>query len=215
MKEHKNKIIVSIIAIIILVGIIIVSTVGFKVNLKYHANKKIEINMSKKFELDDIKKIASDVLDEKVIAQKVEIYEDAVKIVAEEINEEEKNEIVNKINENYELNIESNEIKVEEVANARIRDLVKPYSTPIIVLTLVILIYMVLRYYRLNSFMVFYKTILNAMVGQAITFSLFAIFRIEIGFLTVPIAIVTYILSMMYSAKKFEEELEELKKEEE
>lgn len=215
MKEHKNKIIVSIIAIIILVGIIIVSTVGFKVNLKYHANKKIEINMNKKFELDDIKKIASDVLDEKVIAQKVEIYEDAVKIVAEEINEEEKNEIVNKINEKYELNIESNEIKVEEVANARIRDLVKPYSTPIIVLTLVILIYMVLRYYRLNSFMVFYKTILNAMVGQAITFSLFAIFRIEIGFLTVPIAIVTYILSMMYSAKKFEEELEELKKEEE
>ena len=215
MKEHKNKIIVSIIAIIILVGIIIVSTVGFKVNLKYHANKKIEINMSKKFELDDIKKIASDVLDEKVIAQKVEIYEDAVKIVAEEINEEEKNEIVNKINEKYELNIESNEIKVEEVANARIRDLVKPYFTPFIVLTLVILIYMVLRYYRLNSFMVFYKTILNTMVGQAITFSLFAIFRIEIGFLTVPIAIVTYILTMMYLAKKFEEESDELKKEEE
>lgn len=215
MKEHKNKIIISIIAIIVLIGIIVISTIGFKVSLKYHENKKIEISMSKKFELNDIEKISKEVIGKKVIAQKVEIYEDAVKIVAEDITEEQKNEIINKINEKYEVNIDKESVKIQEVPHARLRDLIKPYITPFIIMTIVVLIYMVLRYYKLNSLMVFLKTLLDIVVGQALLFSLFAILRIEIGIITIPLVIVTYILSIMYCTQNCEKKLEEIVKEEE
>ena len=215
MKEHKNKKIISIITIIVLIGIIVISTVGFKVSLKYHENKKIEISMSKKFELNDIEKISKEVIGKKVIAQKVEIYEDAVKIVAEDITEEQKNEIINKINEKYEVNIDKESVKIQEVPHARLRDLIKPYITPFIIMTIVVLIYMVLRYYKLNSLMVFLKTLLDIVVGQALLFSLFAILRIEIGIITIPLVIVTYILSIMYCTQNCEKKLEEIVKEEE
>ncbi len=215
MKEQKSKIAIFIVSLIILIGIIIIATVGFRVSLKYQESKKIEVNLGKKFELEDIKKIAQKELDSKVLIQKVEIYEDAVSIISKEINEEQKNEIINKINEKYELKVEKDNIKIEEVPHARLGDLVRPYVTPVIVMTIIILIYMISRYYKLNSGVVLAKTILAVGIGQALLFSILAIVRIEIGKMTVPIAIIVYILSLIYCTKMFEEELEEIKKLEE
>ena len=98
----KQKILIVLLAIIIISGIIVTVTIGLKFDLKYEKSQKIELNLKKEFEISDIKTITDEVLKgQDVIIQKVELYEDMVSIISNQITEEQKNNIVQKINEKY------------------------------------------------------------------------------------------------------------------
>ncbi len=85
MKEisKKTKIIALLIAIVIIVGIIMIVTMGLKFDLKYQEAKKNTIVFRKKdFEISDIQKITKETLpNQEVMIQKVEVYEDTVSIL--------------------------------------------------------------------------------------------------------------------------------------
>ena len=84
------KKVVSILLICLLIaGIILISTMGFNVGLKYSENTQIAINIGKKFDVRDVKAIASEVFGkQRVIVQKVELYEDMVQITVKDATEE-------------------------------------------------------------------------------------------------------------------------------
>ena len=100
--NSKNKLIYSVICLIIVVGTIVALIAGFNVEKNYKQNQKIEIYLGRKVEFDKISQIADEVFGKnKATVQIVEIYNESVQISAVEISEEQKNNLVEKINNLY------------------------------------------------------------------------------------------------------------------
>lgn len=215
MKNLKNKIIIGIAILIFVVGIIVVAVKGFNVDLEYQDTKKIEANIGKSFEKEDIENIVKEVLGkERFIIQKVEIYEDSVSITAKEITDEQRDNIVSKINEKYDTDLKTEDITIITVPRVHLSDLIKKYRTPFIIATVCILVYLMVRYYKLNSLKVLLRTIIVVAILQAELFSIIAIIRIPVGKLTVPVVLTVYMLSLVGCTTYFEKKLAEKKKEE-
>lgn len=215
MKNLKNKIIIGIAILIFVVGIIVVAVKEFNVDLEYQDTKKIEANIGKSFEKEDIENIVKEVLGkERFIIQKVEIYEDSVSITAKEITDEQRDNIVSKINEKYDTNLKTEDITIITVPRVHLSDLIKKYRTPFIIATVCILVYLMVRYYKLNSLKVLLRTIIVVAILQAELFSIIAITRIPVSKLTVPVVLTVYMLSLVGCTTYFEKKLAEKKKEE-
>ena len=191
--KTKNKVLILVGIIIIIIGIVITVTKGFNFDLRYEGGKRIELNLQKTFESSDIKQIAKEVIGQDVVIQKVEIYEDAVSILSKDITEEQKNQIVTKINEKYGTEINAENTEIITVPHTHLRDLAQPYIIPFVIATVVILIYIGIRYYKLNIIKTIAKTIGIVIIWQVILYSIMAITRIPIGRLTLPLIILVYV----------------------
>ena len=206
MKVMKR--VVSILLICLLIaGIIVIAVKGFNVGLKYSENTQIAINIGKTFEINDIKQITSEVFKgQRVIIQKVELYEDMVQITVKEASEEQINELNTKINEKYELENSIDDVELVQNANVRLRTLIKPYILPISILSIVTILYAMIVYRKQGILYVLYTTAMAIVAPQAILSSLYAVTRIPINRLTSIIAVVVYIASititMIYFGKK-------------
>ena len=78
---------------------------GFNVNLKYRAHKVAVISLNQDYNVKDIKSIASEVLGKKETQiEKYGAYGDQVAINADEITDDQLENIVSKINEKYNIN---------------------------------------------------------------------------------------------------------------
>ena len=207
MKEPQNKTGILLAILIIVIGIIMIFVKGFNFDLKYQDAKRIEFNLGKEFDSTEMKALAKEALGQEVAIQKVEVYEDAVSILVKDINDEQKSNLVAKVNEKYGTGITTDETEVITVPHTRLRDLVKPYILPFTIATIVILVYIAIRYFKLNSLKVIGKTIVTVVLTQALLFSIIAITRIPIGRLTIPMVLTVYMISLEYCTTKFEKEL--------
>ena len=213
--KTKNKVLILVGIIIIIIGIVITVTKGFNFDLRYEGGKRIELNLQKTFESSDIKQIAKEVIGQDVVIQKVEIYEDAVSILSKDITEDQKNQIKTKINEKYGTEINAENTEIITVPHTHLRDLAQPYIIPFVIATVVILIYIGIRYYKLNIIKTIAKTIGIVIIWQVILYSIMAITRIPIGRLTIPLTLTIYMLSFVYCTTKFEKDLKQQKQSEE
>ena len=102
MKQKETKILIALIAIILILGTIMIATKGIAFELKYQDSQKVELNIGKEFEEKDIKSITSEVFGKQpVMIQSIEVYKDAVSITTTEITEEQKANLISKVNEKY------------------------------------------------------------------------------------------------------------------
>lgn len=214
MKEPRNKTGILLAILIIVIGIIMIFVKGFNFDLRYQDAKRVEFNLGKEFDSSEMKALAEETLGQEVIIQKVEVYEDAVSILTKDISDEQKENLVAKVNEKYGTEITTDETEVITVPHTRLRDWVKPYVLPFIIATIVILAYIAIRYFKLNSLKVIGKTILIVVLAQALLFSAITITRIPIGRLTMPMVLTVYMLSLAYCTTKFEKELADTEKSE-
>lgn len=204
----KQKIVFAIIALIIIVGAVITLTIGLNFDLRYEETKRVELYLGKDFEVSDIKEITNETIpDQSVIIQKVEVFEDSVRIIAKEITEEQKQNLVNKINEKYETEIEVDSTEIVTIPHTRGRDIVKPYIIPFTIATIITLVYMAVRYKKLGIAKTVLKTVIVSIIAQALLLSVIAITRIPIGRLTIPMVIAVYLLTLIGMTTKFEKEL--------
>ena len=210
----KSKIVIGIIALVIIVGIIVTLTVGLNFDLRYQDSKRIELYLETDFNISDIKQITNEVIPgEQVIIQKVEVYEDTVSITAKDITDEQKQSIIDKANEKYGTELSADSVEVESVPNTRGRDIIKPYITPFAIATLIILVYMAIRYRKLGVVKTLLKTIIILVVAQATLLSVMAITRIAIGFITIPLVITVYLLTLVGLTSYFEKRFANRKEE--
>lgn len=205
--SKKSLAIILVIATIIIAGVIITLTTGLNFDLKFQATKKVELYLNKEFEIKDMKQITDETIGNDVIIQKVEVFEDTVSITAKDITEEQKTNLINKVNEKYGTTLKAEEIKILTNSNVRGRDIVKPYIIPFIIATLIILVYMAIRYRKLGFIKVILKTIGILVLVQAILLSLIAITRFPVGRLTIPTVITTYLLTLVVLTNKYENKL--------
>lgn len=206
--SKKTKIIFTIIAIIILIGIAITCTIGLNFDLRYRDSKRMELYLEQEFNISDIKQMTDEVMPgKKVIIQKVEVYEDTVSITAEDITDEEKQSLIDKVNEKYGTTLAAESTEIETIPNTRGRDIVKPYVVPFGIATLIILVYMAIRYRKLGVIKTLLKTIIITIIAEMVLLSIMAITRIPIGLITIPLVITVYLLTLIGLTTYFEKEL--------
>lgn len=205
--DNKTKILALLTLLIIVVGVIIILVKGLNFDLRYEESKKIELYIAKDFEISDIKKITDETIpNESVLIQKVEVYEDSVSIIAKEITDEQKTNLINKVNEKYGTELSADTTEVESIPHTRGRDIVKPYIVPFAIATILILAYMAIRYYKLGAIKIILKTVGISVLAQAVLLSIIAITRIPIGRLTIAMVIAVYMITLIGITTKFEKE---------
>lgn len=211
----KQKIVMIIIALIILVGTILTFTIGLNYDLRFQEAKKVVLYINKEFEVSDVRKIVKEVIpNQEIIIQKVEVYEDSISITAKEITEEQKQDLVNKINEKYNTELSADSIEIVTIPHTRGRDIVKPYVVPFVIATAITLVYIAIRYYKLGAIKTVLKTALISVLAQIVLLDVIAITRIPVGRLTIPMVITVYMLTLIGIITKLEKKLENKNKKE-
>lgn len=211
----KTKLICIVLAIVIIAGIAVVATMGFNIQLDMQNNNIIELNIEKDFEISDIKNITNEIFgNQEVIIQKVEVFEDTVSITAKEITDEQKKQIIDKVNEKYGTELNSDNIEIQYIPNMKLKDLVKPYIFAFSLSSVLIILYMMIRYKKLGTIKILLKTICSIIIAQAALLSIIAITRVPVGRLTIPMVIIVYIVTLFALTNNFENKLTEIKEEE-
>lgn len=210
----KQKIALIIFAVIMIAGLVVTFTVGFNFELKMQETKKIELYLQKSFEISDIKNMTNEVMPEQeVIIQKVEVFEDSVSIIAKDITEEQKQQLIEKVNGKYQTELSADSIEIVTIADTNERDLIKPYIVPFAISSALILVYMAIKYRKIGSLKTIIKVILTIIVSQSSLFSLIAITRFPIGRLTIPMIITVYVFTLLVITTKLEKQLQNKNKE--
>ena len=183
---------------LIIAGVIVVATIGFNVGTKYSETTQISIKIGKEFEIKDIQKIASEVFDKQnVLVQYVELYKDMVQITVKDASEEQIKNLNEKVNEKYEISNEISDILVTEQSNVRLRDIAKPYIIPVVTVSIITILYVMIAFRKLGVWQVLYNTLMNMVSTQAILAGIYAVARIPVNRLTMVIAMVLYIASIV------------------
>ena len=209
-KSKQLKIILML--LVIIAGIVMIAVKGFNFDLKYQDTQRVELYLKTEFNISDIRQITDEVFgNQKVMIQKVEVFEDSVSITTTSISDEQKSNLITKINEKYGTELTAEDTTVEDIGHTRGRDIIKPYILPFAIAVIVVLIYLGIRYNKLSIAKVIAKSIGIMALAQILLFSVMAITRIPIGRLTIPMVILVYLLTLFGITNKFEKDLSKKK----
>ena len=204
----KNKILAGV-AVIILIGIIIIAAVGFNLDTNYKEYKLIEIKIGKEFNISDIESITNEVFSKKKVEiQKVGDFEETVviKLADSDISDEQKNTLNTKINEKFGIENSVDDIIVNVVPKIKVFDLIKPYIVPIAIITVVVLIYMAIRFRKIGVVKVVVQTVGMTVMAELLYFAIIAITRHQINELVMPVALVIYVTILALLTGMFEKQ---------
>ena len=220
--NKKNKITLGIILAIILIGIIIVAIKGFNIGLSLRPHDTFYYVFEQEYNIADVKKVCKEVFGNKIFRIRgVEVFNDAIYIETATINDEEEKALAQKIDALYkEKNEESTEDVVEEIkyeiyhdSNIEILDELQPYVFPIALSALIILVYVAIRFKKLNEGKI-YKTLLNliceSLIVVLLPLSIIAIIRLPIEVLTFSILIIIEIIYLIIKFIILENKLSEI-----
>ena len=212
----KNKnFVISLIVLIVLAGIVMIAVEGFNFDLKYQDTQRVELYLQTQFEISDIKQITNEIFgNQRVMIQKVEVFEDSVSITTTSISDDQKSNLVTKINEKYGTELTAEDIEVQNITHTRGRDIIKPYIVPFAIAVIAILIYMAIKYYKLNMLKVISQSAAILLLAQIVLFCIIAIARIPIGRLTIPMVILVFLLTVFGLTCNLEKKLTKKKVEE-
>ena len=212
----NKKIIIICLLIVLAIGVIMIAVKGLRFDLTYSDAKQLNLYINKQFEVKDVKQITNEILGNKPVKiRKIELYQDAICITASEITEEQKQQIIDKVNEKYGTELKSEDTQIMNLSHVRGREVLKQYILPIIVASIIILIYLVIKYHKLGAFKVLLQTIGIMVLAQLELLSIIAITRFPIGRLTISIALIVYILTLLGITITFEKKLQKFNEENE
>ena len=206
MKQKNIKIIIiSIMTLIILAGIVVTGIYGFNKELKYSQSQSIDVYIEQEADAAKIKEIVNENLgNSNNMVQTVEIYKDLVTIRAKEITDEQKNNIVNKIKENYEFSQTAEDTTINTVPETKRIEMYKKYIVPFAISGVLVLVYMAIRYYKKGILKVLGRTIIFPIFGELFLLSIISITRMPVGKFTPVLVIAMYIASILMVIKQNE-----------
>ena len=212
--KNKNIIIYVIICLIIIAGIAVWESKGFRTEMQFTPRKEIELTNYTGIEISDIESIIAEVLgNTKFIVQPVETFGNAVVIVAKDITEEQRNNIVTKFNEKYGTELKSENIEIVSIPFTRIKDVIKRFIAPGIASLVLVLAYFVIRYKNIGWKKVTIKTLLTPVVAELLLFSIISIIRVPFSRLAVSLGVGTYVSIIILLTILFENQRNKIIKE--
>lgn len=205
--KNKKVIIYSIIVLIIIAGIVSAFVGKFNYTLMFSEHKQIDVYLGRTYDLKDIKQIAEETFNgSKIVYREIETFHDSISINVKEANEEQIKTLESKLKEKYEISGDTQILETTNVAHIKGIDIIKPYITSIIVATVLVLIYTAIRYFKLGVIKVTLTMFVRIVAIEALLLSIIAIFKIQIGTWTLPIAIFAYMLIVLGTTIQYENE---------
>lgn len=213
MEKIKNPKMIYLIAVmIILVGMIVTGIWKTNFSLDYTEHTRIDVYLGKDYNLEDMKQITKEVFPkEEIHYQEIETFHDALSIHVSTLTDEQLATFKEKIKETYELEETDHSIVTTTVPHYRIRDIVKPYMIPMIMVTIIILVYVGIRYLNLGMYKVIGVLLLRLFVSEAVLASIIQIARIPVGVSIMPIAILVYIVVTTLTMVGYEKQISKKK----
>lgn len=188
--SKKSKILCVILAVIFIAAIISTAIRGLKVDINYSEGVTMVLDIGKEFETKDIRDIAKEIWSGKdVLVQKVEVYDESVSVKVPELNEEQINNFVTKINEKYQLELTSADVSVLYNSNERLRNIVRPYIIPLIIATALIVVYYSIRFKGVKEIL---NLLLTLIAVEGIIYSIHALLLMPINIFTMPVVMMAY-----------------------
>lgn len=200
--SKKSKIISIILIIIFIIAIVLTGIRGLNVDLNYSEGVSILFNLNQQFNTKDVESIAREVWpDGQIIVQKVEVYDETALIKVSSVNDEQITNLVNKINEKYGLELAQSDISVQYNSNVQIRDIVRPYIVPMLIATALIVVYYSIRFRGVKEIL---DLLIKLIFAEGILYSIYAITRLPIDVLTMPIGMLVFAGVTIYVTIKHE-----------
>lgn len=209
----KKSVLYVVIGLIIIIGIALGMLKGLNYSLEYQANQKIELYIGKVVDRKDIEEITNNVFgknENKV--QIVEIFNDMVAITVKDSNDEQIENFVNAINEKYGVEYTKDDVEIIKESQMSISDIIKPYIIPIIIALALVVIYIAIRYHKLGFWKILLSTILWIIVIEALLYSIYAIIRLPVNAITIPIALMVFVFTVLGIIMNSENKLKLIKK---
>ncbi len=207
----SKKIIILGLILLIVAGLVVVALKGFNVYLMLEQHESINIFIGKETNIKEVKDICKEVFGKKaVVVRSVDFFRDSFNISSQSITDEERNNLVTKINEKYGTELEAENIERMKVSNVRIRDLIRPYIKPVIISVVVIVAYLVIRFRKMNTFELLGKLFVLVALTELAIASLIAIVRIPVSPVIVNLMTVIAVVELVLYIAKKEKEREEL-----
>lgn len=209
--KNIQKVIYIIIAILIIAGICVVSIKGYKKELDYSDRQIIVLTNNLGFDKTKVEEIAKNVLvNKEVKVLEVERFSNAVEIISTEINEQEKEDIINKVNEEYTLEIQKDDISIIDIKETKIKDMINPYIFSVILTFILIIVYFMIMYHKLGLKNIFAKSVFIPILFEIMYFSVIAIARVPLGKVVFAISMGIYVLSIGYLSFSFHNKKQKL-----
>ena len=200
--SKKSKIISIILIIIFIIAIVLTGIRGLNVDLNYSEGVSILFNLNRQFNAKDIESLAREIWpDGQIIVQKVEVYDETALIKVSSVNDENLQSLVDKVNEKYGLELQLSDISVQYNSNVQIRDIVRPYIVPMLITTALIVLYYSIRFRGVKEIL---DLLIKLIFAEGILFSIYAITRLPIDVLTMPIGMLVFAGVTIYVTIKHE-----------
>ena len=200
--SKKSKIISIILIIIFIIAIVLTGIRGLNVDLNYSEGVSILFNLNQQFNTKDIERLAREIWpDGQIIVQKVEVYDETALIKVSSVNDENLQSLVDKVNEKYGLELQLSDISVQYNSNVQIRDIVSPYIVPMLITTALIVVYYSIRFRGVKEIL---DLLIKLIFAEGILYSIYAITRLPIDVLTMPIGMLVFAGVTIYVTIKHE-----------
>ncbi len=214
-KAYIKLIIVLIALIIIIAGTVIKIKNGMNYIIKWKKSVSIAFHIHEaKVEKNDLKGILNESFPgSKYIIQNLDDEEDdyLITIDKEQITDEEKNAFVEKVNSKYETEVKAEEIETVYNNPVKLFDIVKPYIIPVLITAVIIAAYFILRYKKVGALNIIENLLYGIIMPEWLYLSILSLFRIPIGYYTLPIAILIYLISIIVLINVFEKQAQNVK----
>lgn len=211
-----KKIVYIVLAVLIIAGIIVTATIGLNVDVIYKAHEEVNIYIGKEVDIKEIESIVKEVFgNQKTIVSEVELFHDMFIVKTKTVSEEQIESLKQKVGEKYEIEDISNMITTVHIPKLKLRDLIKPYVWPIVISTVIILVFMAIRYKKLGSIKVVLQTGIMVVLAELLLLSIIAITRYPVNRYIVPAGITVYIATIVAANIELVKNLEEKKDKEE
>ena len=208
--KMKNKLLYILIAIIIIAGIVVGCTAKFKFSLAYDDSVRVEMYIGKDYTKSDVEAIAKEAFSTKeVLIQKIEFFNDSVAITVRESNDEKLNNLVTKVNEKYGTTLTKEDLTIVDVPHYRGRDIMSNYIVPIVISAVLIIIYSIIRFRKIELAKIIAKLVIWPIIIEALYLSILAIARIPISYYTLPLGIILAVITLTTITYKNEKKLVE------
>lgn len=219
--DKKKKIICGILLAIILIGIIVVIVKGFNVGLSLRPHHTFKFVFEQEYNLEDVKKVCDEIFkDKKYRIRGVEVFNDAIYVESSTITEEEQKLLSEKLENLYkEDTSETEETDVSENyeffndSNIKLTDEMQTYIMPICVSALIVLIYVAIRFKKINDGKI-HKTLLSLIIESLLIvlsiLSVIAICRIPLEKITFSVLIIVELVYLVIKFACMENKLKEV-----
>ena len=200
MKTSKKILLLGLILLIV-AGVVVIALKGLNVSLLFRQHETINLYIGKEIDYKEFSDMCKEIFgNKKVEIRKVELFSDSISINVDTFTDEEKENLVKKLNEKYvaegETEYTVDNIKVITIPNIRLRDVVSPYIKPVLISGALIIIYMLIRFRKNEPLKILGKLVLELVLTEIAILSLIAITRIPVYSLTISMMFIIAVIEL-------------------